>query len=43
MELKEVGWQIVDWIHVVQVQFSGEVFWTRYWTFGFYKRRGNFL
>jgi len=39
MDLRELGWEGVDWVHLAQDMDSGGTFWTRYWTFGFHKMR----
>jgi hypothetical protein len=34
-----LGWESVDWMHVAQDGISDGLLWTRYWIFGFHKRR----
>jgi hypothetical protein len=37
MELREIGLQGVDWIHL-KIGAGDGILWIRQWTFGFYKR-----
>jgi len=39
-DLVEIEWAGVAWTHVAHDIESGELLWTRWWTFGFRKRRG---
>jgi hypothetical protein len=34
MDLREIGWGSVDWIHLLRIVTDGELLWIRWWTFG---------
>ena len=38
--LKEIGWEFVDWIDLAQDMDSVALMWAQYWTFGFHKMGG---
>jgi len=40
MDLREVGWEAVDWMHLIQDRDSGGLLWTYSWTLPFYRKRG---
>jgi hypothetical protein len=39
MDLGEIGFGDVDWIHLAQDREGGELLWTRWWILGFHKMR----
>jgi hypothetical protein len=41
MDLREIGWDGVDWMDMARIGTSGGLLWTRYWTFGFNKMLGS--
>jgi hypothetical protein len=43
MDLREVGWEDVQWIHLAQDCTSCGILWTRQWKIGLHKKAGNFL
>jgi hypothetical protein len=38
LNLREIGWEVVDWIYLTQDRDQGGLLWTQ--TFGFYKMQG---
>jgi hypothetical protein len=40
-DLREIGWDVIDWIDLAQERDSGWLLWTRLWTFGFHKTLGS--
>jgi len=41
LDLKEMGWDGFDWIHLCRVETSGWLSWTQEWTFWFHKMLRN--
>jgi len=42
MNLREIRWEGVDWMHLLRIMTVDGLLWTRWWTFGFHKRRRIF-
>jgi hypothetical protein len=40
-EIREIAYADADWVWL-RTESCGGIFWTQYWTFGFYNRRGNY-
>jgi hypothetical protein len=40
LDLREIGWEGVEWIYLADGSDQCGLLWTRSWTFGFYKVRG---
>jgi len=41
IDLKEIEYEGVDWIHLAEYRTNSGLLWRQYGAFGFHKRRGN--